>query len=138
MQITKIIVSALVVFICWDVVTTYYGAVSSFTSDYSGDVMQTLSNATTVQHVTSILIASMLIILILCYKKIFIAKNKITLGLLYVGFALDFVTSLYGTASATNSIATGGNALSWILVVFLSLGATSAPLLIHQVLEGEE
>lgn len=135
MDINRIIVSVLVMFIGWDVTTTYYGAISSFTGNFSTDVFSNLKNATLAQHATSFLVAVMLIILILLYKHIFQSKNKITLSLLYVGFALDFVTSLYGTASATGVIYTGGNALSWVLVLFLSLGATASPLLIHQVME---
>lgn len=136
MDINRIIVGVLVLFIGWDVTTTYYGAISSFTGRFSVDVVDNLSKATPAQHATSLLVAIMLIILILLYKHIFASKNKITLALLYTGFAIDFITSLYGTASATGVIASGGNALSWILVLFLSLGATASPLLIHQVMEG--
>lgn len=135
MAVTKFVLAVLIALTSWDVVTTYYGAVSVFVG-FNTDVGANLGAATPAQHLTALLIAITLITIVLCYKIILRNKNSITTSILYVGFVIDFLTSLYGTASATISTVGEGAILQWGLVIFLSIASTAGPILIHQVLEG--
>lgn len=135
MTVTKFVLAVLIALTSWDVVTTYYGAISVFVG-FSTDVGSNLASATIAQHVTSLLIAITLITIVLCYKIILQNKNIITTSILYTGFAIDFLTSLYGTASATISLGAQGEILQWGLVIFLSIASTAGPILIHQVVSG--
>jgi len=119
MNITKVVISVLVVLIAWDIVTTYYGTVSIF-SGSSSDVGSKLASVPAVVHIVAGIFSVGLITFILSYKHILRANNNITKGTLFVAFIYDFGTSIYG---------------KWAIILLLAIMATSAPLLIHQVLE---
>lgn len=136
MSVTKIVMAVLITLTCWDVVTSYYGAVSIFVG-FSTDINRNLSVATPAQHVSALLMAIILITYILSYRHILRGKNAITTGILYVGFVIDFLTSLYGTASATIPTTGQSNILQWGIVAFLSIAATASPILINQVLSDD-
>lgn len=133
----KAVVGVLIVLIAWDVITTYYGTLSVFAGS-SADVGSKLTSTPGTVHIVAIIFAIALITFILSYKHILRANNTITKGTLIVAFVYDFATSIYGTASALGVV--GGGAIEstlpqWAIILLLAIMATSAPLLIHQVLE---
>lgn len=135
MTITRIVIGVLACLIAWDVLTTYYGTLSIFTSRVSGGVWSRLGNADGVVHAVSIIFAIALITFVLSYRHIFQANNLITKGILIVAFLYDLATSIYGTASALQ-VSMSPTIPQVGIIVLLSLMATAAPLLINHVLEG--
>ena len=119
----------------WDVVKTYYGAVSVFVG-FNTDLGPNLTRATPAHNITAVLVAVTLITIVLCYKITLRNKNTIATSILFVGFITDFLTSLQGTAATTISTVGERAILQWGLVIFLSTASTACPILIHQVLEG--
>lgn len=137
MSVMKVVIGVLILLIGWDVVTTYYGTLSIFVGT-SANVSSKLSGTSLTVHVVAIIFAIALITFILSYKHILRANNAITKGTLFVAFIYDFGTSIFGTASALGVIGSrtnGSTPAQWAIIFLLAIMATSAPLLIHQVLE---
>jgi len=97
----NVLISILIVLIGWDVLTTYYGTLSILLQgsgmQLAANVMDRLGQGDVFMHLISLVFAIGLIVFILAYRIILNAQNKITLGILGVGFLYDFGTSFYGT-----------------------------------------
>lgn len=134
LNVTKIILGILIALTVWDVLTTYYGTLSAF-AGFDNNIMQNLGRANGAQHITSLLFAVAVVTLIICYRHILKFRNWFTRFILYAAFFIDFVTSFYGTASATISVSTGVEGLQWVIVTILAIITTAAPIFLHQVME---
>lgn len=133
MNVTKIIIGILIVFIGWDFLTTFYGTVSVFRG--TGDLSHVFFSTPLEVYIPSIIFSVGLITFILSYRHILRADNVITKGLLFVAFVYDLGTSIYGNFSLISSGATGTGLAQWAIILLLAGMCTASPLLINQVLE---
>lgn len=133
MNVTKIIIGILIVFIGWDFLTTFYGTVSIFRG--TGGLGHVFFNTPIEVFIPSIIFAVGLITFILSYRHILRANNIITKGLLFVAFVYDLGTSIYGNFSLISSGSTQTSIASWAIILLLAGMCTASPLLINQVVE---
>ena len=133
-SVTKIIVYILIALTVWDGLTTYYGVLSLYVG-FDNNVLGNLSAANAAQHITSLIVAVASVTVIICYRHILNYRNSLTRFILYCVFFIDFLTSFYGTASATITTTTGIEGLQWAIVALLAVITTAAPIFLHQVME---
>jgi len=135
----NVLISILIVLIGWDVLTTYYGTLSILLQgsgmQLAANVMDRLGQGDVFMHLISLVFAIGLIVFILAYRIILNAQNKITLGILGVGFLYDFGTSFYGTLQAGRQFEPTLPVLA--IIGLFALICTSAPLLIGHIYEQE-
>lgn len=138
MKLKESIAFICLLFIFWDVATTYMGTVALFTPS-GGDMFFRIKNAPIFVHVVAGLFAVGLIVFILAYKQIMRAGG-ITKPILYVCFVYDFATSFYGTKEAllVQYNASGGfvqlGTAQLAVILLISIMATSAPILMSQII----
>jgi len=103
----------------WDVFTTYYGTLSIFTPDASHYTFwERIVSAPIFIQILSVLFSLSLIMMIIGYKAILRADNKVTKPLLFVAFIYDFGTSIYGTSQAADL--SNQNSGGWAIVLLFS------------------
>lgn len=136
MSVTKFVIGIMILLIGWDTVTTYFGTVSIFTNEGDG-FFSRLLNAELMVHIMAFIFSISIVTFILCYKHILRGDIVYIKGVLLVVFLYDFATSIYGTATAVGVFGYRGNGTfaEWAIILMLSVMATGAPLVIHQILE---
>jgi len=138
MKLKNAVAFMCLVFIIWDVATTYMGTVALFTNSRA-DMFTRITQAPFFVHVVSALFAMGLIVFILSYKPIMRGQG-ITKPILYVAFIYDFATSFYGTSEALRvQYANSGAGFQLenaqlAVILLISIMATSAPILMSQTI----
>lgn len=140
LDMRNVLISVLIVLIGWDVLTTYYGTLTIFIQG-SGvnpqkEVIARVLQGDTFIHLVSLIFAIGLIVFILAYRIILNSQNKITMGILGIGFLYDFGTSFYGTLQAAKQFDPTFPVVA--IVTLVAAICTSAPLLIGQIIEDSE
>lgn len=133
MRITQTILGVLIAFICWDIITTYYGTISIFRG--TGRFFEVLADTPFEIQIVAIMFSIGLITFILSYKHILRANNLITKGLLFVAFVYDFATSIFGTYSLVSTVSITSVPAQGAIIFLLAGMSTASPLLIHQIME---
>lgn len=131
MDLRKVLLGLALVFMTWDLLTTFYGTLLIFLP-YDGEaigVLSTISYAFSTNIfvvVFAIILALMFDMLLIMHSQIMSTKNPYLMGFLAVGFVYDFATTVFGTAEVINM---DYNYISqWFLVIFFAVGSAAGPI----------